>query len=70
MLPVVSGEVRRRMAEWFKAQFPPEKPAPMEAPAAATPVAPVPEAKASVPGWVWLVGTLAAVAALIALSRV
>ena len=67
MLPVVSGEVRRRITEWFKAQFPPEKPAPVQAPVAATPV---PKARARVPGWLWLVCTLAVAAALIALSRV
>lgn len=72
MLPVVSGEVRRRITEWFKTQFPPERPAAPEAPVpsqAAVTAAPVPQVKATVPGWVWLVGTLAVAAALIALSR-
>ncbi len=71
MLPVVSGEVRRRMTEWFKTQFPPEKRQPLaEAPLAATPVAPAADIRARVPGWVWLLGALAVSAAMIALSRV
>jgi tetratricopeptide (TPR) repeat protein len=73
MLPAVSGEVRRRLSDWFTKQFPPEKPA-VEAPnAPAEEETPAPAAapvdlKPAVPGWVWLVGTLALAAALIALS--
>lgn len=75
MLPAVSGEVRRRLQDWFTKQFPP-KPKAEPAPAAA-PLAPIPSASRdeappaapSIPGWVWLGGTIAVIGALLALSR-
>lgn len=75
-LPTVANETRRILSEWYAKQFPrkeePEAAAAPEAkePEQASAPAPAPvEAGPGIPGWVWLVGTLAVIAGLIALSR-
>lgn len=75
-LPTVADEVRRTLTAWYAKQFPGEEKSedseadsePAEERAAEAPSAPT-EPPRSIPGWVWLVGTLAVIAGLIALAR-
>lgn len=67
----VSWEAKEKLRGWFKQQFPPEEKQPPAAPRAAAPSpssAPTTTAP-GIPGWVWLVGALAIVGALIAFAR-
>lgn len=66
----VAGEHRHRLQEWHRNQFPPEDaPAPKDEPAPAAPSPTTPAPAASVPGWVWLVGALAVIGALLLIAR-
>jgi hypothetical protein len=81
-LPTVSEEARRTLKSWYAKQFPgdakqaegaAEAPAPSDEPRPEPeqeqPSPPAEPPAPAIPGWVWLVGTLAVIAGLIALTR-